>query len=184
MSQVCRRGFGCSSCLWVADARCVPVFIFTLHVHFLLSDPSRRIKTVRNKLQVGLTFPYVFRFCLPVINVWHNILQQVSSAWTFVCSETMPLYSYFNTAGVVTAYDSCGKHWILDWTGLWSISRGHMELFYRINCLKICLPHLVDRISNDLYFKCYGIYCFQSAAWACMREWVVPPVSHMSPPVY
>lgn len=108
---------------WV-DTQCVPVFVTTiLHMCYLIIDPFWRTVSVGNKPQVGLTFPYVSGFCLPVVSVEHSLFHQICTlVLTFACSGTALLNSYLNTADVTVTSASSRKQCKLDWLGLWSYS--------------------------------------------------------------
>lgn len=47
----------------------VSVYVTTLHMCYLVTDPLQLVMSNRNKVQVGLVFPHVSSFSLPVVPV-------------------------------------------------------------------------------------------------------------------
>lgn len=126
---------------------CVYVHVTTFYICYLPTDPSWCAMGGCNKFQVGLTFPCVSGFSLPV-SLLSTLFQIISFPESmFACSRIRFHFRYLSTANITTVditirYVTCGKPCRLGWIGLRRHFLKHTALRCTLLCLQKYLPHL------------------------------------------
>lgn len=117
--------YGSSCC--VINARYAPVFVTTLKMCYPITDALGRVMSIRNKLQDGLTYPY-----LSSLNTV-STLQLPLSASTFMCTGTIIFHLYLNLADATFAHISGETP-----STLFLLLAALLQGLFRIFCVATC----------------------------------------------